>query len=138
MLPWRRLPPSRTGEVADTIFGLVRDHRRRSRAWQPWSPQDAPLLDLLNKGAWLVNGFRNADLRARLHPGPHAQEAEQRLGARVSRLLRLLRAHCLIKKIGKTRRYQVTQRGREIIAALQTARRTSLEELLKLAEGPSQ
>ena len=125
--------PRRTGEVADTIFRPVREKGRRYRALQPWSQKDAPMLDLLNDGAWLVNGLRNRDLRARLHPGPHGDKEEQRLAARVSRLLRLLRAHSLIKKIGKSHRYQVTKRGREIIAALQTARSTSLEALLKIA-----
>jgi predicted transcriptional regulator len=72
-------------------------------------------------------------LRPRLFPGRHSAQEEQRLAARVSRLLRLLRAHGLIKKLGKTHRYQVTKRGREIIAALQTARRTKLDALLEIA-----
>jgi hypothetical protein len=125
--------PRRTGEVADTIFRPVRENGRRYRALQPWSPKDGPLLDLLNDGAWLLNGFRNRDLRPRLYPGHHSGKEDQRLAARVSRLLRLLRAHHLIKKLPKTHRYQVTQRGREIIAALQTARRTNLDALLKTA-----
>jgi hypothetical protein len=125
--------PRRTGEVADTIFRPVRADGRRYRALQPWSPKDGPLLDLLNDGTWLVNGFRNRDLRPRLFPEPHSEKEDQRLAARTSRLLRLLRAHGLIKKMGKTHRYQVTKRGREIIAALQTARRTNLDDLLKIA-----
>jgi hypothetical protein len=37
----------------------------------------------------------------------------------------------LIEKMPKTHRYQVTQRGREIIGALQTARHSNLDALLK-------
>lgn len=125
--------PRRTGEVAETIFRPICEDGRRYRALQPWSPKDGPLLDLLNDGAWLLNGFRNRDLRARLYPGHHSEKEDKRLAARVSRLLRLLRAHHLIKKMPKTHRYQITERGREIIAALQTARRTNLDDLLKSA-----
>lgn len=125
--------PRRTGEVADTIFRPVEEDGRRYRALQPWSPKDSPLLDLLNDGAWLLNGLRNRDLRARLFPGEHTPEEDRRLAARVSRLLRLVRAHQLIEKMPKSHRYQLTTRGREIITALQTARRTNLDALLKAA-----
>jgi hypothetical protein len=125
--------PRRTGEVADTIFRAVEEDGRRYRALQPWSPKDGPLLDLLNDGAWLLNGLRNCDLRARLFPGEHTPEEDRRLAARVSRLLRLVRAHQLIEKMPKSHRYQLTTRGREIITALQTARRTNLDALLKAA-----
>ena len=125
--------PRRTGEVADTIFRPVREDGRRYRALQPWSPKDGPLLDLLQDGAWLRNGLRNRDLRPRRFPGHHSAKENRRLAARVSRLLRLLRAHHLIKKLPKTHRYQRTTRGREIVAALQTARSTNLDALLKIA-----
>jgi hypothetical protein len=123
--------PRRTGEVADTIFRPVEEDGRRYRALQPWSPKDGPLLDLLNDGAWLLNGLRNRDLRARLFPGAHTPAEDRRLAGRVSRLLRLLRAHHLLEKMPKTHRYQVTLRGREIIGALQTARHSNLDALLK-------
>jgi len=124
----------RTGEVADTIFRPVVREGRRYRALNPWGAQDARLLEVINDGAWKLNGFRNRDLRATLEKGkcltPAARKSQ---AARVTRRLRLLRAHGLIKKIPKTHRYLLTERGQQIVSALQTARTTSLNQLLEIA-----
>ena len=53
--------------------------------------------------------------------------------AAVGRRLQLLRAHGLIAKVPKTHRYVVTEKGRNIITALLTARQASTEELTALA-----
>ena len=57
----------------------------------------------------------------------------QRRSAWVSRQLRLLRAHSIIRKVAKTHRYQVTERGRVILTALHAARHASTEKLVSLA-----
>jgi hypothetical protein len=123
----------RTGEVADTIFRPVVREGRRYRSLQPWSEPDARLFALLNDGAWAIHGFRNRDLRERLFPGRHPEQKTKQLGGKITRLLRLLRAHHLVKKVPRTHRYHLTERGREIISALLTARATNLDELLKIA-----
>ena len=124
----------RTGEVADTIFRPVVREGRRYRALNPWGTEDARLLEVINDGSWKLNGFRNRDLRATLEKGkcltPAARKSQ---AARVTRRLRLLRAHGLIKKIPKTHRYLLTERGQQIVSALQTARTTSLNQLLEIA-----
>jgi hypothetical protein len=57
----------------------------------------------------------------------------RRQAACVTRKLRLLRAHGLIKKVPHSHRYLLTERGQQIVSALKTARTTSLNELLKIA-----
>jgi DNA-binding PadR family transcriptional regulator len=47
--------------------------------------------------------------------------------------LRLLRAHGLLQKVPKTRRYQVTPAGRTILAALFAAWNAKVSQLTALA-----
>jgi hypothetical protein len=51
----------------------------------------------------------------------------------VTRRLRLLRAHGLLKKVPRTYRYQLTAKGRVIITALLTARAANTRRLLEAA-----
>ena len=84
-------------------------------------------------GQWAINGFRNRDVREALYANP-AEGAEQRRQAgRVTRLLGLLRAHGLIKKVSGTHRYLVTASGRRIVTALLAARQADVEQLSALA-----
>src|SRR5262249_9700461 len=92
---------------------------RRYRALNVLGDEDARLLEFVGRGEHLIMGFRNRDLRRDLYGdrSPVAVEHRRQSG-RVSRLLGLLRAHGLIRKVPKTHRYQVTARGREQIAAI--------------------
>ena len=51
----------------------------------------------------------------------------------MSRQLRLLRAHGVIKKIPRTHRYRLTAKGLLLTAALQATRRANIKDLLKAA-----
>jgi hypothetical protein len=96
--------------------------------------EDHALLKAVNRGEFALNGLRNRDLQALLYkPGALPPAEKRRRRARVSRQLRLLRAHGLIQKVPRTHRYQVTATGRLIITAILTADRTSLSQLNKLA-----
>jgi hypothetical protein len=106
----------------------------RARALNPMSRQDAALLKAVNRGEWAINGFRNKDIRGLLyeHPTGDATESRRRSGV-VTRKLRLLRAHGLIKKVPKTHRYQLSDKGRETIATLLAASDASCETFAKAA-----
>jgi hypothetical protein len=107
---------------------------KRVRALQPWSPADAQLLEAVSRPEFLLNGFRNKDLRPVLYGEQETSPNEKRRqSAKVSRQLRMLRAHGLILKVVHTHRYQLTARGRTILAALQAARQANPEQLAKLA-----
>jgi len=84
----------------------------------PLAAEDAALLEAVNRGEFLLNGFRNRDLRALLHPAATTAAEAKRQSAAVSRKLRMLRAHGLIEKVCKTYRYRLSAKGRTAIAAL--------------------
>lgn len=95
---------------------------RRVRALNPIEASDRRLLWSVNRGEFVLNGFRNADLRAQLYDAPAADATEEkRRSAAVSRRIRLLRAHGLIRKAPKSHRYHLTPRGRTIICAVLNA-----------------
>ena len=89
---------------------------RRLRGLTPLVGQDAALLEAVGRAELTLNGLRNRDLVAALDGQPAADTAaRKRRSAQISRQLRLLRAHGLLKKVPKTHRYQVTDRGRLIL-----------------------
>jgi hypothetical protein len=107
---------------------------RRVRGLNPLSAEDAELLTAVNRGEFAVAGFRNRDLRACLFAAaPRDPVKQRRQSGQVTRRIRMLRAHGLIKKITGTHRYQVTARGRVIITALLTARAANTRRLLEAA-----
>lgn len=116
--------------IFDTVARPVIDVGRRFRALRIGDPLDLALLETIARGEFATTGFRNRDIRAHLFSG---STDRKRLSAKVSRLLRLLRAHGLIKKVQKTHRYQLTQRGRLLSSALQATRDANLKQLLQNA-----
>src|SRR5438034_1858147 len=110
-------------------------HGQRVRALQPFAAADMALLEGVSRGEFAINGLRNRDLRPLLYGDESAvppAEVRRRAG-RVTRQLRLLRAHGLLQKVPHTHRYQITAQGREIITALLTARHTPIAQLAKAA-----
>jgi hypothetical protein len=96
----------------------------------PLSAQDAALLEAVNDPKHTVSGLRNRDLVAMLYPQPARTEQEQRRrSARVTRLIRLLRAHSILQKVPKTHRYQVSEEARKTVTALLAARNANAEFL---------
>jgi hypothetical protein len=107
-------------------------NKRRVRALRPLA-DDRPLLEAVNRGDFLITGFRNRDLQAILYPEPADSPREKRRrSAAISRQLRMLRAHKIIHKKGKTRAYQVAPEARTTLVAILTAARTSLHQINEL------
>jgi hypothetical protein len=118
------------GELAEAVCEPVTWQGKRARALNPLGPEDARLLETVNRGEFTINGFRNRDLRELLFTKQPSDEVDQRRQSGViTRKLRLLRAHGLIHKIAKTHRYQLSPHGRDIINALLLARQTSTAKL---------
>lgn len=122
-----------TAEVVRPLCRPVVKRGRRHRALQPWAEPDATLLEVVARGEWTLNGFRNRDVRAALHPRAANAADRRRQANRVTRALALLRAHRLIRKVTGTHRYIVTARGREMLTTILSARQASTAQLLKLA-----
>jgi hypothetical protein len=120
-------------QEAQTICQPVRKDRQRYRALNPWAHPDARMLEAVNRGEFVINGFRNRDLRTRLYSAKATQEEQKRQAGAVTRKIRLLRAHGLIRKVSGTHRYVVSEKGRRIITALLSARQANVEQLTALA-----
>jgi hypothetical protein len=122
------------GELAAGLCRPVTWNGQRVRALNPLSNKDARLLEVINRGEFTVNGFRNRDLQAWLYPSKasDATEARRRSGA-VTRKLRLLRAHGLIRKVPRTHRYVLTAAGRQSVTALLAARAADTAKLVAAA-----
>jgi hypothetical protein len=117
--------------LLDQVSRPVTYRGRRVRALRIGDAADVALLTAISRGEFATAGFRNRDLRRLLPPGkPHAGRAA---AARVTRQLRLLRAHGVIKKIPKTHRYRVTHNGHLLAAALFAVREATLEKLVGTA-----
>jgi hypothetical protein len=122
------------GELIRDICRPTRYRDKRVRALRPWAEPDLALFGAVNRGEFCVNGFRNRDLQSLLFDSaPAGLDEQRRRSARVSRLLRMLRAHRLIQKVPRTHRYIITPRGREILSAVLAAHRIRLDQLNKLA-----
>lgn len=121
--------------IFDTVAKPVIDGHRRFRALRIGDPDEIALLQATARGEFATTGFRNRDLRQLLHPRASAlPNAEQRrLSAAITRKLRLLRAHGLIKKVPKTHRYQLTEPGRLLTAALHATREAALQNIIRQA-----
>ena len=115
----------------DSVARPVVDAGRRFRALRLGDLDDIAMLQAVARGEFAIAGFRNRDLRGLLYPSPKSIDDERRLSAKVSRQLRLLRAHGVIRKVPKTHRYQLTDRGHLLTAALRAIRDASLKQLLR-------
>jgi hypothetical protein len=127
-------------DTSTPLAELIRDicqpttyRNKRVRGLRPWAEPDLALFRAVRRGEFCVNGFRNRDLQSLLFDGAANTEEQRRRSARVSRLLRMLRAHHLIQKVSRTHRYLLTARGREVLCAVLAAHRIRLDQLNKLA-----
>jgi hypothetical protein len=108
--------------------------RRRVRALNPLAAGDATLLAAISRHEFLINGLRNRDLCALLYPEPAATDQERRRrSAAITRQLRLLRAHGLLRKVPRTHRYIVSNTARQTLTALLAARNASTDHLTRCA-----
>ena len=119
--------------VLDPISKRLTRDGRSYRPLHPISLQDATLFRVISSGEFLLHDFRNKDLRRQLYPQAEKNRVSCRqASARISRLLRLLRAHGLIAKVPKNQSYRITERGHHTMAMALKLREINVLEL-KLA-----
>jgi hypothetical protein len=121
------------GKEAAEVCRRITVDGQRYRALNPWSAEDAALLEAINRGEFAIAGLRNRDLRALLYPRRASADQARRQAAKITRKLALLRAHGLLRKVGGTHRYHLTDKGRRIVTALLTARQADVDKLTALA-----
>lgn len=120
-------------QAAQSLCQPLRKDGQRYRALNPWSRADGQLLEAVNRGEFAINGFRNRDLRALLFATKVSAPEQKRRAASITRKMRLLRAHGLIRKVPGTHRYVVSEKGRLMITALISARQADVQQLTALA-----
>ena len=116
--------------ILDPISRRIRRRRRCYRPLYPISPDDAKLFSVICRGEFLLHDFRNKDLREQLYPqADKARALRRQASSRISRLLRLLRAHRLIAKLPQSHSYRITKKGHNVMATALRIRQTKLLEL---------
>jgi hypothetical protein len=108
---------------------------RRRRGLQPLSQADQNLFAAVLRGEYSVRGFRNRDLASHLYKVPATEPHEKRRRcAQVCRRITLLRAHGLVAKIPRARRYRVTLLGQQFMStALKMRHKFFPDELTRAA-----
>lgn len=90
----------------EKLAAPARQDDRTYRGFNPFAKDDLDLFVALCRGEWQISGFQNRSLRRAL-PG--------KTGPQVSRLLKRLHAHGLIRKVGRTYKYYLTKFGQEVV-----------------------
>jgi hypothetical protein len=124
-----------SSRLQDLLEGLeqpVRWKKRRMRGLRLLG-EDAALLVAVGRGEHCLNGFRNRDVRIAVCGESGDAAKTRRQSAAIGRKLRMLRAHGIIQKLPNTRRYRLTERGRHLIDALESAKAAPVKQLIQLA-----
>jgi hypothetical protein len=96
--------------------------------------KDRELLLSLSDPAFMISGVTNKMLRKRLSDKTFGSgRTDKQLSAKVSRHLKLLRVHGIIRKLPRQNRYQMTIKGMKLTKALSALLAASTENLLEMA-----
>jgi hypothetical protein len=117
--------------LLDQVSRPVVKDARRYRALRPVSQDDAKVFTAVLSGEFLLKGFSNGQIRKRLSPGIASLPGQVgQISGRITRLLRLLRAHGLVRKVSGTRYYRVTAKGHQIMTAALRLRDADVSKLV--------
>ena len=96
--------------------------------------KDRELLQAISDPAYRISGLTNKMLRQSLADTSFGTgRTDKQLSGKISRHLRLLRAHGLIRKLPKQNRYQLTIKGVRLINIMNAFWAASTEDLMKIA-----
>ena len=105
---------SRLGETVASVTSSFTSHGKRYRALDVFG-KDKELLNAISDPAFDVHAITNKKLQESLAGAAWANGMTgKQLSARITRHLRLLREHGLIKKLPNQRKYTLTDKGRKI------------------------
>jgi hypothetical protein len=122
------------GKLAGKMCEPVQWRGRRARGLNPLASADVKLLEIVSRGDFMIQGFRNRDIREALHgKEKFPVEEQRRQSAAITRQLRLLQAHELIKKQANSHRYHLTEEGQRAITTVLAAWRANAAKLMEAA-----
>jgi hypothetical protein len=126
--------PETLGMALTPLSQRVKRQGRRFRGLQVMSADDRQVLAVLNRGEYTIMGIRNRDLRAALYgQTPADAKTRKQQSARVSRWLALMQAHGLIRKVHRSHRYLMTDKGRLCATAVLAATDANIQTLAQAA-----
>ena len=120
------VPVKSTLDEISKICSGKKVNGKKVTGFNVWSPEIVCIMETISDGRYLISGFRNKDIGKIIFP--YISDSHK-LSSKVSRLLKKLRQHGLIKKVPKSRRYHVTSKGRRIMGALIELRRKEYPKL---------
>ena len=120
-------------EILDDITRSFKIKGRSVRALDI-TGKDRELILALADPKYSVSGITNKALQQTLKNTPWAKGgSKKQLSARISRHLRLLRHHGLLRKLPNQHKYSLTVKGKKITSALNVLLDISIEKLMELA-----
>ncbi|MDD5482901.1 MAG: hypothetical protein PHP98_04540 [Kiritimatiellae bacterium] len=120
-------------QILDALSKPRLQNSRRIRSLEI-TGKDRDFLQALSDPKFAVSGLTNKDLRQTLRLTAWAKGgSEKQLSARISRHLRLMRDHGLIRKMSNQRRYLLTSSGQILTTALNALLAASTQQLVNLA-----
>jgi hypothetical protein len=122
--------PAPTRHLIDRVSRRVTRDGRVYRGLRPLQMEEAAAFQAFLSGEYILQGFRNKDIRRQLYPSVEQRPKERKRAAgRITRLFRLFRAHGLIKKISHTSYYRVTVKGQRIMSVALRLREIDIPQL---------
>ena len=100
--------PRASLEKLDRVTRPVSENKRTYRGFNFFDDQDREVLESIGQGEFCISGMQNKTLR-KLLPGRSTQQ--------VSRVIKRLRTHGLVKKTASSYKYYLTPLGREVVAS---------------------
>jgi hypothetical protein len=120
-------------EVLSEVTQRIQKRGRSVRALDP-TGKDLAILKAIADPRITLQGFSNKDLRHHLaHERRLDGKTDKQRSGMMTRAIRLLRDHGVIRQLPKARRYQLTPRGRQLVITLNAALAASVEELTAIA-----
>lgn len=121
------------GDIMDDMVAPITKDGRNFRGLDLIGKDREFILSLSDK-ALMISGLTNKMLRKELSDTTFGLgRTDKQLSAKVSRHLKLLRVHGIIRKLPRQNRYQVTTKGMNLANALSALLAASTENLLKMA-----
>jgi hypothetical protein len=98
--------PTAGTRILDKVSDVVVEKGRTYKGFNFFASADLNVFLALVRGENTISGFRNTELRERLPDQSSGQ---------ISRYLKRLRVHGLIKRVGATYKYYITELGRKVV-----------------------
>ena len=98
--------PSAGTRIVQKVTKTIVEAGRTFKGFNFFDAADEQLFELVVRGEHTISGLRNSDLRK--HLSDHS-------AGQISRLIKRLRVHGLLKRVGKTYKYYVTELGRKVM-----------------------